>query len=152
MEMIQKGAVLRVVCDHKHTIVVTRDGGVYSWGNGRDGQLGQQASYSDVFYPLAITNPAIHIIQASAGRSHSAFLTTTGFVLTCGSNGMSELGIIPGTTELPPHTCPILSSSPSMVPRVVSSLSAEHIVQLSCGEAHTAVLTSNGKVYIYMGK
>ena len=144
--MDEHGAVLRISTGLNHSLAVTRDGAVFSWGCGRESQLGH-ASYSDQAYPrqiMALSNPAIHIIQASAGRGHSAFLTKTGFVLTCGSNQMGELGVHPATTG-----CPALSNAPSIVPQVVSDLASHFVIQLACGESHTAALTSNGQVYAW---
>ena len=137
LEMDEEGAVLRVACGDNHSLAVTRDGAVFAWGNGSSGQLGL-GSFSDVSFPqqvFALSNPAIEILQVAAGSVHSAFLTKTGFVLTCGTNSIGQLGI--------------LEMDDTSVPRVVSSLTSHHMIQISCGETHTVALTSNGITFAW---
>jgi alpha-tubulin suppressor-like RCC1 family protein len=73
-------------CGGNVSFVVTDEGQVFSWGQGKFGQLGRGET-QDQFKPeevkFKISN---RIIKANAGLEHVAFLDVTGRLFVCGSN------------------------------------------------------------------
>ena len=72
--------VLTVACSTAHTLTVTKDGALWTFGRGRDGRLGQRDE-GDRLVPTRIN--AQHfgnakIVSVAAGHSHSAAVTEEG--------------------------------------------------------------------------
>jgi alpha-tubulin suppressor-like RCC1 family protein len=71
--------VIQVACGGGHTAAVTRDGVLYTWGRGRDGQLGRGGELESIASyrtsPVQVTSlPAGTVLQVSLGSDHSAVL------------------------------------------------------------------------------
>ena len=74
-----------ISCGRKHTAVCTKDGSVYTFGRGEEGQLGQGGNIECIMEPrivLALKN--IPITQIQCGSSHTMALTLTGYLYTWG--------------------------------------------------------------------
>jgi alpha-tubulin suppressor-like RCC1 family protein len=66
--------VLKVSCGNYHSLALTENGKVFSWGQGKFGALGHGRS-DNLYSPFEI--PIMHELKdISAGGSHSGFLTT----------------------------------------------------------------------------
>ena len=79
-EAFEGSAVLTVACGDGHTLVVTRDGAVWAWGFGSEGQLGQD-DFTSHLRPRRVGAPELdctRFVTAAAGRSHSAAVTHDG--------------------------------------------------------------------------
>jgi hypothetical protein len=75
-----------------HSLAVTRDGKVFSWGHGRGGRLGHGNEIAHP-EPREISGLShIHIISVSAGENHTLALATNGDVYSWGSNRFGQLG------------------------------------------------------------
>lgn len=82
-------------CGGNVTFVVTDEGQVFSWGQGKFGQLGSGEN-KDKFKPEEITfRVSNRIIKVDAGLEHAAFLDVTGRIFVCGSNEKGQLGYGP---------------------------------------------------------
>eukprot|EP01096_Ripella_sp_DP13-Kostka_P002363 TRINITY_DN13185_c0_g1_i1.p1 TRINITY_DN13185_c0_g1~~TRINITY_DN13185_c0_g1_i1.p1 ORF type:complete len:381 (+),score=110.58 TRINITY_DN13185_c0_g1_i1:24-1145(+) len=124
-----------VHCGSEYTLVVTERGGVYSFGSGDSGRLGIGVM-DNVLYPVVIPvlNP-LNIQQISAGPDHAAALTVEGALYTWGYGSNGRLGH-GADTDL-------------AVPTRVELLERKHIVRVSCGGHHTAVITDRGELYSF---
>lgn len=81
-----------VSCGGGHTIVTTKDGLVYSWGMGTNGQLGLGTTET-VFRPQRITAlGSLAVTAVATGLAHSLFLSSDGSVFSCGMNTCGALG------------------------------------------------------------
>ncbi|XP_076442328.1 uncharacterized protein LOC143281177 [Babylonia areolata] len=135
-----KVKVRGVSCGYNFTLAwMEEDGQVMSWGSGHNGVLGH-GDTEDVPSPCVVR--ALQgevIVHASAGYSHSAFVTAAGRVWVCGKGKDGALGL--GKGQLRDVTSPELVTFPDQV----------QVVQVSCsmGEhhGHTLALTSEGMVY-----
>ena len=92
----QSVQVVGVSAGGYHSAAVTADGRVFSWGLGRDGQLGH-GDTEDQLTPKLITALAGHRIVHVDGSYHSIMVTASGRVFSCGFNSRGQLGS--GDTE-----------------------------------------------------
>jgi alpha-tubulin suppressor-like RCC1 family protein len=75
-----------------HTVAMTEDGDVFSWGRGTNGQLGH-GDVRNVWYPLLIKSlQGKGIVAIGAGYDVTFAITGTGKVLGCGSSAAGKLG------------------------------------------------------------
>jgi alpha-tubulin suppressor-like RCC1 family protein len=116
----------QVACGQSHCLVLSEGGNVYAWGDGTYGQLGQGLCRPSSIPQQVLLNK--RVARVACGRYHSLAVTTEGVLYSwgCGENG--ELG--DGSDEN------------RAFPEVVTTILGTVVGQLSCGEHHTAVLTS----------
>ncbi len=115
----------------RHTVVITPDGTVWTWGGNGNGQLGD-GTLSDHRVPAAV--PTISdAVAVAAGSLHTLILRSDGSVWAWGYNAYGQLG--DGTTTQ--------RSSP--IP--VSGLTG--VVAIAAGDYHSVALTSDGKVWTW---
>lgn len=86
-----------------HSMILSEEGQVYTWGRGEYGQLGHNDRKNlsspklvDFFQNLPNDD---HVIQISAGGHHSLAVTKLGDVYTWGFGTMSQLGLGPMNDE-----------------------------------------------------
>ena len=80
-------------CTACHSMIITEEGKVMTWGRNDKGQLGH-ADTKTRNEPTLVESLANHqIVGGAVGRSHSLFLTSKGQVFSCGDNKMGQLGI-----------------------------------------------------------
>lgn len=97
----RKITVKSVSCRARHTLC-TANKKVYTMGSGSLGQLGYDtdAEVSSLLnYIPTLYKEKCKIQAVSAGKNHSAFLTTNGEVFTCGSNRFGQLGYFTGDVK-----------------------------------------------------
>lgn len=117
-----------------HSLALTADGRVYSWGWGVHGQLGI-GSIEDALHPKPVTHLNGKVVnQICGGHGHSLFLTTSGEVFTCGSSVFGQLG----------NGGNIKSS----IPVLVSSL-PETCILVSTGYFHNLALSASNRLYCW---
>jgi chromosome segregation ATPase len=122
-----------------HTVVLTQQGEVFSWGCGRDGQLGHGDWGSPRVPHLVKALQGKDVIQVGCGEYHSAALTSSGELYTWGDGGDGQLGHGDWRTK----------GFRLAQPRLVKALAGKGVTSLSCGEYHTAVLSADGTVYTW---
>ena len=87
-----------VACGLNHALALTQEHGVvYSWGCGKQGQLGRAIDQiSSVPGPIMrFVETGTRIKHISAGGKHSLFLSEEGQVYSAGSNDFGQLGVDP---------------------------------------------------------
>ena len=82
--------VTSVACGSSHTLAVTSDGSVFSWGAGAFGKLGHDDD-SDVRIPRLVEFKRKRIARVSCGPEHSAVVSEAGEVLTWGAGSYGNL-------------------------------------------------------------
>ncbi|XP_047668106.1 probable E3 ubiquitin-protein ligase HERC3 isoform X2 [Tachysurus fulvidraco] len=128
--------VVQVACGNYHSIALTEDGQLFTWGQNSRGQLGL-GNKSPSFHPPQLLESlcGIPLTQISAGGYHSFALSLSGAVFGWGRNCAGQLGL--GDRD------------DRHVPVCVKSLNLKKTVFISCGEYHTAVLTKGGLVLTF---
>jgi alpha-tubulin suppressor-like RCC1 family protein len=120
-----------------HFCIVSDLGGVYTFGVGRDGQLGHGA-YEDCLHPRLVEGALVGkqpAVQVASGGFHNLCLLECGSVYSwgCGKDGRLGRGSTESTAE----------------PGLVVGLQGQHVVQVACGEAHSAAITKEGRLYVW---
>jgi len=117
-----------------HSMAIDDDGKLFTWGCGNAGRLGH-GNVLDVWRPRFVDRLyriRMKAMMASGSYDHSAVCCENGTVWTWGLGEHGQLGV--GSTES--HLEPVL---------VKSMADANlHIVEVSCGGAHTAAVTNDG--------
>eukprot|EP00066_Takifugu_rubripes_P013620 XP_011602886.1 PREDICTED: probable E3 ubiquitin-protein ligase HERC1 isoform X2 [Takifugu rubripes] len=113
-----------------HTLAITVDGEVFSWGDGEYGKLGHGNSATQK-YPKIIQGPLFSkiVVSASAGYRHSAAVTKDGELYTWGEGDFGRLG----------HS----DSQSRNMPTLVKDISG--VGQVACGSSHTIAVAQDGR-------
>ncbi|XP_048366402.1 E3 ISG15--protein ligase Herc6-like [Sphaerodactylus townsendi] len=86
--------VIQVACGHYHSIALTKDGRVFSWGQNIYGQLGIGKEVSSHGRPQHVTAlDGIPLAQVAAGGAHSFALSLLGVAYGWGRNHVHQLGL-----------------------------------------------------------
>ncbi|XP_056424428.1 probable E3 ubiquitin-protein ligase HERC6 isoform X2 [Hyla sarda] len=130
--------IIQISCGHFHTISLSADGSVFSWGKNDFGQLGLGKQMPNQASPQLVKSlKGVPLVQVSAGGSQSFALSMLGIVFGWGKNSAGQIG----------HE----TNPPKAVfrPHAVSSLRDKCVNYISCGDEHTAVLSKEGTVYTF---
>uniref|UniRef100_A0A672ZRT2 HECT-type E3 ubiquitin transferase n=1 Tax=Sphaeramia orbicularis TaxID=375764 RepID=A0A672ZRT2_9TELE len=113
-----------------HTLAITVEGEVFSWGDGEYGKLGHGNSATQK-YPKIIQGPLVGkvVVCVSAGYRHSAAVTNDGELYTWGEGDFGRLG----------HS----DSQSRNVPTLVKDISG--VGQVTCGSSHTIAVAQDGR-------
>ncbi|XP_029010160.1 probable E3 ubiquitin-protein ligase HERC3 isoform X2 [Betta splendens] len=129
-------AVSQVACGSQHSLALTKDGRVYTWGQGSRGQLGMGTRRLGASPPQHLRAlSGIPLVQIAAGGEQSFCLSVSGAVFSWGRNHRGQLGL-GDTTDRD-------------VPVAVHYLDMKKTVSVSCGEDHTVALTKDGAVFTF---
>uniref|UniRef100_A0A671VH49 HECT-type E3 ubiquitin transferase n=1 Tax=Sparus aurata TaxID=8175 RepID=A0A671VH49_SPAAU len=113
-----------------HTLAITVEGEVFSWGDGEYGKLGHGNSATQK-YPKIIQGPLLGkvVVCVSAGYRHSAAVTNDGELYTWGEGDFGRLG----------HS----DSQSRNMPTLVKDISG--VGQVACGSSHTIAVAQDGR-------
>lgn len=157
------------------TVLLGKDGTVWTLGNGFHGQLGHSSYVPETLLKkpkliAPLVNNNIQITSISAGFAHTCLVSSEGELFVFGKSEHGALGIpvvgsskrlfgpriVPGTSESAagdPTTHPLFhpsyGDSVSQLTHVLATPSPYigRVKQVSCGMKHTLLLTEDGSVY-----
>jgi len=126
--------VTRVACGSYHTLAVTENGEVYSWGFNNYGQIGcgstaSQGSPRKISFPVKENR----MIDVSCCQNSSFALSCVGSLFSWGYNGNGQLGLNKDTHQ--------------RIPCLISLLSNITIKKISGGHSHVFALSDEGELY-----
>ena len=132
--------IVKIAAGQGHSLALTGDGIVYTWGRNDTGQLGNNAT-TDAMLPVAVTvtgTPMNNktIVEIASGARHSLAIDSNGKVYAWGHNSSGQLGNN--------------STVNALTPVAVQAPADKNIIQVSGGGwsgASSSALTSNGTVY-----
>lgn len=138
--------VSQIAAGASHACLVHQSGDLYSWGIGAAGRLGLDVTekgdpQADVVRPKVVQSLLGRpVVKVSCGYSHTGVVVAGGelFMFGSASLGKCGLGLIPVTDEC-------FCSIPTRV--VVGE--HQRVRKVSCGSAHTAVVTDTGQLYVF---
>ncbi|KAK3017588.1 hypothetical protein RJ639_003802, partial [Escallonia herrerae] len=136
------GSFIKLISAAKfHSVAVTAQGEVYTWGFGRGGRLGHpdfdiHSGQAAVITPRQVTSGlgGRLVKTIAAAKHHTVVATEGGEVFTWGSNREGQLGYTSVDTQA--------------TPRRVSSLKSK-IVSVAAANKHTAVVSESGEVFTW---
>lgn len=144
--------IVQVACGTQHTIVLSREGRVYTTGKGDFGRLGRgdprdELDFEEVEYFSqandSVLNPseATSVIKVDAGDNFTGALSSSGELWVWGRNDYGQLGL--GEEAMGDMY------SSSRYPRLVRSLPLEGhtLADFVCGEHHVVAVTTAGAIY-----
>ncbi|KAG6544026.1 hypothetical protein Mapa_014549 [Marchantia paleacea] len=130
--------ISHVACGQNHTVAVTDTGALASWGAAEFGQVGHKeaAGSVDSVQPRIVKGTReLQFVRVACGAAHTVALTGSGDVYTFGQGGFGALG----------HG----SKDDINSPKLVETLWGLGIVQVACGENHSAALSADGQVFTW---
>lgn len=127
--------VIKVACGSSdaHTLCLTKQGKVFSWGDGDYGKLGRGGSDGSKVPKIIETLENVEIADVACGAHFSIALTKDGKVYSWGKGESWRLGH--GTEE---HV---------RFPEIIQTLQDKVVVSISLGAAHVLALTNEGEIY-----
>ena len=132
--------IRQISCGALHTAVVTDDGKVYTWGDGRMGQLGHlQEGFSNQPVPTMVAALQTETVRyIASGQNHSIALTESGEVYSWGWAKYGQLGLGTRTNQRYPvqvkcENNPLFSK----------------ITQVSCGDRHSVCISKDGSIFSF---
>ncbi|KAK3871366.1 hypothetical protein Pcinc_023478 [Petrolisthes cinctipes] len=141
IKSLARKQVVQVAGGANHTLALTLDGEVYSWGQNNLGQLGMRQHSSQQREPVLVSALlGTPVVLVAAGGHHSAALSQAGFLATWGSNKYGQLGYKTDNDT----NC---STAPALVPNLATY--SDPVVYVALGESHTAALDAHGKLWTF---
>ncbi|KAF0697947.1 Aste57867_11400 [Aphanomyces stellatus] len=123
--------ITAIACGAGHSVAIAATGAVFSWGIGKQGQLGH--GYECVQEPNPRQILSLEPVAAVAcGIAHTMFLLPDGSIRGCGLNSYGQLGL--------GHTKPIVG-----VPTSIELTCRVHHV--ACGGAHSCLVDADGRLW-----
>ena len=147
-------------CGEYHTITLSNDGTLYSFGYNHDGQLGLGHN-NDVFLPTPIPNLP-KITQISCGSHFTVCVDVEGFMWSFGENNWGQLGTgnkrnfnvpqkiinIPPIVSFGDNNSGQLGTGNTTdfnFPQIIQDIPP--VVSVSCGHAHTVIITTDSNLW-----
>ena len=125
--------VKQIACGSGHTVVLTGEGEVYTWGRGDDGRLGHGDNGWKYVPRLTHSLTGQIVTHVTCGSYHTAAVSSNGDLYTWGGGMYGKLG----------HG----NESGHSTPRRVEALVGLSVIDIACGSRHTAVVTNKGCLY-----
>ncbi|XP_014467574.1 PREDICTED: uncharacterized protein LOC106740753 isoform X2 [Dinoponera quadriceps] len=125
--------IVDAVAGQYHSIALTADGRVFTWGWGVHGQLGHGSTDEKSIPTLVTSLLGVVVCHISAGYAHTLALSVDGVVYAFGCNVLGQLGIG--------------SNNKSSIPMKVSL--PEGIRLISTGYFHNLVVSNTNKLYTW---
>lgn len=124
-----------------HNLVATADGGLFAWGFGQYGQLGNGGTTNSAL-PVAVNRSGAlsgkAVIAALGGWEHTVALTADGLVYAWGAGAMGQLGNGAQTNS----SLPVAVATNGV-------LAGKTVVAIGSGEYHCLAVGSDGRVYAW---
>ncbi|KAL8457412.1 hypothetical protein ACS0TY_035317 [Phlomoides rotata] len=128
----------KIACGNTHSVLVTRQGQVFSWGDGSGGKLGHGLE-ADISNPKLIDAlGGLDVVSIGCGEYHTCAVTLTGDLYTWG-DGIHNFGLLGHGNEFSYWT-----------PRKVrGQMEGICVTSVSCGPWHSAAITSQGQLFTF---
>lgn len=157
VKLLKDIKVKEVACGDAHTLALSQDGQIFSWGGAGCGQLGHSNIASmprdadscpyQPFPKLIDSLKNNFIIHIACGKAHSLAIDTNNALYTWGAGACGQLGV----QEI--HVLPVDDDGYPFqpVPKVLNTLKGKEIITGACGDVHSVILTKQGEVYSFGG-
>ncbi|CAL7951444.1 unnamed protein product [Xylocopa violacea] len=119
-----------VACGGHHTVILAENGNLYCTGNNSSGQLGLGTNFTELHTPKLLPRGAMQnerITRISCGESHTAIVTDSGKLYTCGDGRHGKLGLEENENNVHELT-------------FVSRYTELFVLDVACGGCHTILV------------
>lgn len=151
--------IRKICCGKEHSMILTGNGDVYTWGTGLRGQLGHLEIKSEELPKLVEGLAGIKVVDVSAGGWSSAAVSVFGDLYVWGWNSCGQLGLRvyePNALNLDSPVVRRKTQTVYTAPTLVSmedddsdEPSTEIICKkVFCGSKHTLVQSSDDRIFV----
>uniref|UniRef100_A0A665XDR8 HECT domain-containing protein n=1 Tax=Echeneis naucrates TaxID=173247 RepID=A0A665XDR8_ECHNA len=93
IKFLRSQKVVYISCGDEHTAALTKDGGLFTFGDGSWGQLGHGSTNNELLPRRVLELMGTEVSQIACGRHHTlAFVPSSGMVYAFGCNSHGQLG------------------------------------------------------------
>jgi alpha-tubulin suppressor-like RCC1 family protein len=131
----EAGGVVTLAAAAEHCLATDASGKVWSWGQGRHGELGNGSTGLSGTPRLVKALSSKRVVSIAAGGRHCAAVTFAGELYTWGDGRMGQLGH--GDTQ------------PRHAPSPVVPLRGRHLASVACGLEHTVGVGTGGAIFAF---
>ena len=144
--------VVFVAAGDAHTVAVTAQRRLYTWGDGYYGATGQ-GSNRNTFVPTLVGGDAFEqqqVVSAACGRSHTLVVAENGSLWTAGYNILGGLGLGDDKNKFVFH---MVSTSQRFLQNSIATemydqaFGGKRVVAAAGGSTHSMVVTEDGKLW-----
>ncbi|KAJ4973976.1 hypothetical protein NE237_007150 [Protea cynaroides] len=129
--------VHQISCGVRHAALVTRQGKIFTWGEESGGRLGHGTDRY-LILPQLVESLVNSVDYVVCGEYHMCAVTVTGDLFTWG-DGTHYPGLLGHGTDVS-HWVPR---------RIAGPLEGLQVLSVACGTWHSALVTSNGKLFTF---
>ncbi|XP_077252873.1 PH, RCC1 and FYVE domains-containing protein 1-like [Tasmannia lanceolata] len=130
--------VHQIACGVRHAALVTRQGEVFTWGEESGGRLGH-GNDIDISRPQLVESLSVsNMDYVACGEYHTCAVSMSGDVFSWG-DGTHNSGLLGHGTGVS-HWIP---------KRITGPLEGLQVLSVACGTWHSALATSNGKLFTF---
>ena len=126
---------IAVSARERHSIALTADGSVWSWGDGGAGQLGHGDDQNQLLPKKVEAFTVQRVVAVSAGGEHSLATTADGAVWSWGYGAGGQLGHGDWQNQL--------------LPKKVEAFAGQRVIAVSAGGSHSLAITADGAVFTW---
>ncbi|KAI4884476.1 hypothetical protein NFI96_014104 [Prochilodus magdalenae] len=145
IKFLRSQKVVYISCGEEHTAALTKDGGLFTFGNGSRGQLGHDSSNNEPLPRRVLELMGTEVSQIACGKHHTlAFVSSTGLVYAFGCNANGQLGLgTRGNAKIP---MPVRNIQPPYLSGTQAADTEQYSInRIHCGGDHSFVLLSHDK-------
>nr|XP_020447345.1 probable E3 ubiquitin-protein ligase HERC3 isoform X2 [Monopterus albus] len=141
IKFLRSQKVVYISCGDEHTAALTKDGGLFTFGDGSWGQLGHGSTNNELLPRRVLELMGTEVSQITCGRHHTlAFVPSSGIVYAFGCNSHGQLG----TGILGDAGSPFPVKTGLLTGIFHSTESKQYTVtKIICGGDHSFLLYSN---------
>uniref|UniRef100_A0A665XCA1 HECT domain-containing protein n=1 Tax=Echeneis naucrates TaxID=173247 RepID=A0A665XCA1_ECHNA len=134
IKFLRSQKVVYISCGDEHTAALTKDGGLFTFGDGSWGQLGHGSTNNELLPRRVLELMGTEVSQIACGRHHTlAFVPSSGMVYAFGCNSHGQLGT--GTLGDARSPFPVRTNSKQFI-----------VTKIICGGDHSFLLYSDDQV------